>query len=553
MLQLLSLIFFVIVPSLVFEVESGLTCLTGETGAGKSILIDALELVLGARSDTSVIREGADRTEVCAEFLGGHRVRKWLANAGLDAADTVLLRRTVDIKGRSRAWVNGTPVTVAQMKELGEKLVDIHGQHAHQSLLKTAYQLQLVDGYGTTRPLRAAVLAAWNIWQEKLRLLTEATQDSETLQTESERLGWINEIFDDITPKQGEWEELNSEHKLLSNGANIVENLRGALEHLREDEENAMRHASLAQNCAQAAARFDPACEEYEKSIAQACALLEDAARDISHHLDKFDFDEERLSEIDSRLSQYWQISRKFHRAPEELYVYREEVKKRLTELEQSADLEGLKAAEQAAKKEFLEKASVLSQARRKAAAELSKAVTDEMQTLSMAGGRLQIELPACDPWVGGLERCEFLVSGHAGATPRPLTKVASGGELARISLAIAVITAQLTPVPTLIFDEVDSGIGGAVAEVVGRLLRRLGRSRQVLCVTHLPQVASYANHQWQVAKHTENGQTSSTLTVLDRKARVHEIARMAGGLQITDATLQTASEMIASAEHTDA
>ena len=552
MLQLLSLKDFVIVPSLVVEASSGLTCLTGETGAGKSILIDALELVLGARSDTGLIREGAQRTEVCAEFDVTPRVKKWLSSAGLDETDIVILRRTVDIKGRSRAWINATPVTVSQIRELGERLVDIHGQHAHQSLLKTSYQLQLVDGFGGTQPLRLAVREAWLEWQERVRLLNQATQNVEQQQAEAERLGWINELFDELDPREGQWEELSKEHSLLSNGAEIVSHIRAATDALSQGDVTAVGLTMQAQTDLSAAAKFDPELAQYEESLSEASAILEDISRDLSHRLDRFNVDESRFTEIDERLSMYWKLSRKLHRAPEDLFAYRLEVKARLEELAENADIELLEENEKRAKEVFLKRAAALTQARMKAAQDLSKAVTDEMQHLSMTGGCLQITLPQCDPWAGGMERCEFLVSGHAGATPRPLTKVASGGELARISLAIAVITAQITPVPTLIFDEVDSGIGGAVAEVVGRLLRRLGHNRQVLCVTHLPQVAACANNQWLVQKETHDEVTTSSLRPLSDEERIREIARMAGGLQITDATLKSAQELIESAKRAD-
>ena len=552
MLQLLSLKDFVIVPSLVVEASSGLTCLTGETGAGKSILIDALELVLGARSDTGLIREGAQRTEVCAEFDVTPRVKKWLSSAGLDETDIVILRRTVDVKGRSRAWINATPVTVSQIRELGERLVDIHGQHAHQSLLKTSYQLQLVDGFGGTQPLRLAVREAWLEWQERVRLLNQATQNVEQQQAEAERLGWINELFDELDPREGQWEELSKEHSLLSNGAEIVSHIRATADALSQGDVTAVGLTMQAQADLSAAAKFDPELAQYEESLSEASAILEDISRDLSHRLDRFNVDESRFTEIDERLSMYWKLSRKLHRAPEDLFAYRLEVKARLEELAENADIELLEENEKRAKEVFLKRAAALTQARMKAAQDLSKAVTDEMQHLSMTGGCLQITLPQCDPWVGGMERCEFLVSGHAGATPRPLTKVASGGELARISLAIAVITAQITPVPTLIFDEVDSGIGGAVAEVVGRLLRRLGHNRQVLCVTHLPQVAACANNQWLVQKETHDEVTTSSLRPLSDEERIREIARMAGGLQITDATLKSAQELIESAKRAD-
>lgn len=553
MLELLSLKDFVIVPSLAAEASSGLTCLTGETGAGKSILIDALELVLGARSDTGLIREGAERTEVCAEFDVTPRVKKWLTSAGLDESDTVILRRTVDVKGRSRAWINATPVTITQMRELGERLVDIHGQHAHQSLLKTSHQLQLVDGFGNTQPLRLAVREAWVDWQERARVLRQATQDTERLQAEAERLGWISELFDELDPQEGQWEELSKEHALLSNSAEIVGHIRAASVALSQGDVSAVSLTTQAQAELSAAAKFDPSLAQYEESLSEAAAVLDDISRDISRHLDAFNVDENRFSEIDERLSMYWKLSKKLHRAPEELYAYRQEVRSRLEELTENADVELLQKAEQKAREVFMKRAAALTQARVKAAQELSQAVTEQMQHLAMTGGRLEITLPACEPWAGGLECCEFLVSGHAGATPRPLTKVASGGELARISLAIAVITAQITPVPTLIFDEVDSGIGGAVAEVVGRLLRRLGENRQVLCVTHLPQVAACAHQQWLVQKQSHDNVTTSSLKPLTDKERIREIARMAGGLQITEATLQAAQELIESARRSDA
>ena len=545
MLTLLSLKDFVIVTSLSIEADKGLTCLTGETGAGKSILIDALQLVLGGRSDTGIIREGAPRTEVSAEFTLTPRAKTWLENAGLDTTETILLRRTVDIKGRSRAWINGTPVTVAQIKELGERLVDIHGQHAHQSLMKPAYQLQLVDGFGATKPLLVQVRKSWDIWQKALARLTEATEDKEKLQAEAERLSWMNEVLEELNPQEGEWKKISDEHAMLSNSADILTNVRAALDNLRDADSNAIRLVTLAQMELSTAGRYDTTYKNFIEALEQAGAILEETTREVSHHIDRCDLDEERFEEIDERLNAYWRISRKFHRPPEDIYDFWRETQQRLGEIEKSADIDALQLEEKQAKQLYLEDCAKLTEARQKAAVMLSDAVTHEMQTLSMAGGRLEVTLPPSAPWAGGLERCEFLVSGHAGATPRALTKVASGGELARISLAIAVITAQITPVPTLIFDEVDTGIGGAVAEVVGRLLRRLGKTRQVLCVTHLPQVASCANTQWQVSKHSEHGVTTSQLTVLSDQGRVEEIARMLGGMVITEATLKTAAEMI--------
>ena len=552
MLELLTLKDFVIVSSLAIEAEPGLTCLTGETGAGKSILIDALEFVLGARGDPGVIREGCQRAEACAQFTVVPRARVWLENAGFEECETLIVRRTIDLKGRSRGWINATPVTVGQLRELGERLVDIHGQHAHQSLLKTAYQTQLVDGFGATRAQRAAVRDAWLAWQHRLRLLTEATEDQEKLQSEAERLGWINEVYEELHPEPGEWERLGDEHRLLSNGAQIVSSIRTALDDLSESEASASTLVARAQQALAAAGRFDETCAQYESALAQAAAVIEDTARDLARHLERMDLDEDRLAEIDERLNSYWRVSRKFHRTPEELCTHWQETRERLRQIELAGDIEGLRKAEAESRRAYQQEAARLTQARTAAARKLSEAVTAEMQTLAMAGGRLEIALRPCEPRASGVESCEFLVSGHAGATPRPLTKVASGGELARISLAIAVITAQITPVPTLIFDEVDTGIGGAVAEVVGRLLRRLGATRQVLCVTHLPQVAACAHQQWQVHKETHDNVTTSSLKVLDHDERVAEIARMMGGRVITEATRTTAAELIAGAARED-
>ena len=548
MLQSLYLENIALIEKLGIELFPGFNVLTGETGAGKSILIDALQFVLGARGDPDVIREGCQRTEVCAQFTVVPRARSWLQNAGFEECDSVLLRRTIDVKGRSRAWINATPVTVGQMREIGERLVDIHGQHAHQSLLKPAYQTQLVDGFGATKAQRIAVRDAWLAWQHRLHLLTEATEDQEKLQAEAERLGWINEVYEELNPQEGEWEKLGEEHKLLSNGAEILSSIRSALNDLREGDENASHLVTSAQQALSQAARFDERCLEYETALAQAAAIIEDTARDVAHHLDRIDLDEDRLSEIDERLNNYWKVSRKFHRTPEELYAHWQETRERLHQIELTTDIEALKKSEAESRETYMNEAAKLTLARREAAERLSKAVTAEMQSLAMAGGRLEIALHPCEPRASGVESCEFLVSGHAGATPRPLIKVASGGELARISLAIAVITAQITPVPTLIFDEVDTGIGGAVAEVVGRLLRRLGATRQVLCVTHLPQVAACAHQQWLVQKHTDDGVTTSSLKPLTSDERVAEIARMMGGRVITQATLTTAAELIANA-----
>lgn len=549
MLTLLSLKDFVIVPRLTVEAESQLTCLTGETGAGKSILIDALELVLGARSDVSVIREGADRAEVSAVFTLTARAQAWLENAGIEEQDgTVIMRRTVDTKGRSRCWLNDTPVTVRQMRDLGARLVSIHGQLASQALMLPAHQLQLVDDFGNVRSQLLAVRACWDNWQKAEHRLTEATEGRDRQQAEAERLSWMDELLGELAPQEGEWESLSAEHAMLSNAAEISGSVQEALLHLNNGDVNASQLLAAAQANLARVCRFDPSFENFSKALSEAETIIDDTARDIGRHLDRSEVDASRFTEVDERVNSYWRLSRKFQRTPEELYSLWQETKHRLEEIDQSSDVEGLKNDVAQTRKAFMEQACKLTLLRQESAKKLSRLVTERLQTLAMTGGQFVASLTPCEPWAGGLERCEFLVSGHAGAQPRSLTKVASGGELSRISLAIAVITAQIMPTPTLIFDEVDAGIGGAVAEVVGRLLRRLGQSRQVLVVTHLPQVAAFGNHQWRVEKNTVDGITTSTLSVLTPNERVDELARMLGGTHKTEAAKKTAKELLQAA-----
>lgn len=541
---------FVIVEDLTLEVGPGFTVLTGETGAGKSILIDALQLILGGRGDASVVREGAARAQLTAEFDLTPTVRTWLeVNALESEEERLLLRRTVDASGRSKAWVNGIAVPLMQLRDLGELLVDIHGQHAHQSLLRPAFQLKLLDDYAHCEMELEQTSLTYQAWRDADDLLAEATGQAERMAERAERLRWMLEDLEVLSPRKGEWDELNAEHTRLAHGYAIAEGLNEAALLLTDGDDSASERLSSAYARISSLLRYDPELSGIGESLESAMAILDDAARDVEHRLSRTEADSGRFEKIDRRVSKYFELARKFRTEPEDLFALWESAQEELKSLEAAKDVEALQARRDEAWEAYRKAAEALSIVRRKAAKSLSEAVTDEMQRLAMKGGRLEVELQPAEAGSRGMESALFLIAGHVGVEARPLQKVASGGELARISLAIAVVTAQYAPVDTLIFDEVDSGIGGATAEVVGRLLQQLGRTRQVLCVTHLPQVAACGSAHWRVEKLQEEGRTRSTLRILSREDRVQEIARMLSGLQISQKTLAAAQEMMMKSE----
>ena len=546
MLTTLSLRDFVIVESLNLDVRRGFTVLTGETGAGKSILIDALQLILGGRADASVVREGAERTHIVAEFQPSSEAKAWLATNELQMdEESLLIRRTVDTKGRSRAWVNGVAVTATQLRELGETLIDVHGQHAHQSLLKPAYQLQLLDDHAGTSAERLAVREAFLAWQAAHKAFEDATANADAIAEKSERLTWMIEDLETLSPKAGEWEQLNADHRRLSHGVAIADGLNQIVNLLTDDPESVSSMLSSVHAKLTSLSRYDEKLAQLVDTFSSGMDLIDETARDASRYLDRSDLDGERFAEVDRRVSHYYELARKFRTDPESLHSLLENSRQQLKALTSAKDVEALKKADANARQRYDQVAAQLSNVRRKGALALADAVTEQMQRLSMKGARLEIALVSQSPSVNGSEHCEFLIAGHAGVQTRPLIKVASGGELARISLAIAVITAAAMPVPTLIFDEVDSGIGGATAEVVGQLLHRLGVTRQVLCVTHLPQVAACGDNHWRVEKHFTGETTQSQLRVLNDVERIEEIARMLAGVSISDNTRAVAQEML--------
>ncbi len=548
MLRTLSIRDFVIVDALELDLAAGFTVFTGETGAGKSILIDALALVLGGRGDASVVREGAARADITAEFAAGAEALAWLeANEFCGDEGSILLRRVIDNAGRSKGFINGIAATATQLRELGELLVDIHGQHAHQSLLKADAQRRLLDGQAGLQEETRALAAAWKAWRALARQREEFERDARNVLLERERLEWQVGELEKLAPQPGEWDEVNQEYSRLSHAATLIDGAQEALTALSEADDDPMlaRLSGLNQKLARLA-DIDDALKPVLEVLEPARIQLQEAVYALNDYLGRLELDPQRLQAVEERMGELHASARKFHVEPEALPAELASLSAQLRQLADATDMDALKAQEDKLKAVYMAAAQKMSKARAKAAKTLGTAVTAAMQDLSMAGGLFEVALNACEPAAYGLEQVEFLVAGHAGSQPRALAKVASGGELARISLAISVIASSATATPTLIFDEVDSGIGGGVAEVVGRLLRRLGQDRQVLCVTHLPQVASQANQHFQVSKRNVGGKTLSGIEQLDAGDRIEEIARMLGGLEITATTRKHARELLA-------
>ena len=539
---------FVIVHELELDLSTGFSVLTGETGAGKSILIDALQLALGARADSGVVREGASRCEVCAEFEPIPDIQRWLEAAGFDASTELLLRRTVDTAGKSRAWINGSPATATQLRELGEQLLDIHGQHAWQSLTRPDAVRGLLDAYAgiDTRPLKAT----WQTWRQAQQTLADAQQAQSTLANERERLAWQIGELEKLNPQVDEWQALSTQHSRLANAQALIDGANQSTLLLEGDEDGgALRELSRAIQTLQSLGQFEPEFNALAEVLASAQAQAEDVAHSLHAYLRKTDLDPGHLTQLDERMGLWLSLARRYKKTPDELPQALQNWHQELAQLDAAADLDRLQKAEQAAHKACLQAAKAVSQQRQKATHPLAQAVSGAMQQLGMQGGRFEVQLQALEtPAQHGLEEVSFLVAGHEGSTPRPVGKVASGGELSRIALAIAVTTSELGEADTLIFDEVDSGVGGAVAETVGRLMKQLGQHRQVLAVTHLPQVAACADHHLLVSKAAAKGQVSSQVRRVDGEERVGEIARMLGGEKLSPTTLAHAREMLGNA-----
>jgi DNA repair protein RecN (Recombination protein N) len=548
MLRRLFISDYVIVDRLELEFAAGFGALTGETGAGKSILVDALSLVLGERAEASVVRVGRERAEIAAEFDAPSQgpLAAWLRANDFEAEDSLLVRRVIDAGGRSRAYLNGMPATAGQLREVAAFLADIHGQHAHLSLLKAEAQRQLLDARAGQLDAAKAVAACFHEWRTLRAARESASRDAVATQREREMTEFQVRELEALEFDPARWSEENAEHRRLAHAVSLIEGVDAALGQL--DESDAAAGALLDQ----AASRLshlidhDEALKDPVELLEGARIQLSEAVHALSRYREKLEVDPGRLAELEGRIEAVMAAARKHRVAPEELGDQLARLQARLEELSLSADPEALAQREAEAFEAYRALAGKLGTARRKAATELSKAVTASMQQLAMAGGRFEIAFEMlAEPAAYGLESVEFMVAANAGQPLRPLAKVASGGELSRIGLAIQVIASSSGEAPTLIFDEVDVGIGGGVAEIVGRLLKELGQSRQVLCVTHLPQVAAQADWQWSIAKEMKDGGTLSRVTPLDAAARVDEIARMLGGVRITDTTREHAREML--------
>ena len=548
MLRHLTIRDFVIVDRLELEFLAGFGALTGETGAGKSILIDALALALGERADAGVVRSGCEKAEVAATFdiAGLPAVREWLSRNDLEGDDELLLRRVVDAGGRSRAYINGSPATAQQLREVGEWLVDIHGQHAHQSLLRSDAQRTLLDTHAGLSGLTREVGIAFRAWREAEQTLRSTSEGADALLREREQLEWQIRELDALAFAEDEWATLDLEHRRLGHAASLIEGAQFSIAMLADNDAACERQIDSVATRLSNLAEYDPALAEVAELLGSVQAELSEAVSTLRRYADRVDLDPSRLAEVERRMDAVMSNARKYRLQPQDLPGFLASLKQRLTVLEESADLAALEVRVAVASKSYLQKAGELSIGRQKAATEMGAAVSEVMRQLALSSGRFELALlPVENGAVYGLEQVEFRVGGLAGNEAKPMAKVASGGELSRISLAIQVLTSRSASVPTLIFDEVDVGIGGGVAEIVGRLLNELGSERQVLCVTHLPQVAAQANWQWQVSKATRDGVTLSAIQSLDDDGRVQEIARMLGGVEITDITLQHASELL--------
>ncbi|WP_162046950.1 DNA repair protein RecN [Vibrio taketomensis] len=554
MLAHLSVNNFAIVKSLQLELSKGMTTITGETGAGKSIAIDALGLCLGGRAEASMVRQGEEKTEVSAAFSLENNLHatRWLEDNELLDGNDCILRRTITNDGRSRAFINGSPVPLSQLKSLGQLLINIHGQHAHHQLMKSEYQLAMLDQYAGHLNLLKNTRNAYQNWRQADNNLKQLRENSAQNQAQKQLLEYQIKELNELALGEEEYDELEQEHKRLSNSGELASTCQQAIELIYEGEEvNALGILQSASQSLIQLAELDEKLAELPNMLAEAIIQVEEANSELRNYLDNIDVDPARMAFVEERFSKVMSISRKHHVLPEELYQHHQDLLAQIELLDCSDEkLEELAQEVEIKYQEFLAHADKLHQSRSRYAKELNKLITKSMHELSMEKAQFCIEVnnQGAHPTPLGLDNVCFLVSTNPGQPMQPIAKVASGGELSRISLAIQVITAQKVDTPSLIFDEVDVGISGPTAAVVGKMLRKLGESTQVLCVTHLPQVAGCGHQQLFVAKQTKGGKTETQMSKLCEDQRVAELARLLGGSQITESTLANARELLIAA-----
>lgn len=547
-----------VVDSLELELSSGLTVLTGETGAGKSILIDALGLVLGDRAEAAAVRHGSERADISAEFdVHNPAIEQWLkdnelydSNNSSAAGTECLIRRTINAKGRSRGFINGQPIPLQKLRELGEKLVNIHGQNTHQALLKTEEQRLLVDNFAALNPLRKDVDQCYRQWKKKSSAYQQLKHDTTERNAKLDLLRFQVQELDELELQDNELKGLEEEHSRLSNASRLIETSQAVYSQLVEDEQNSSSHQiNYCINALDDLAKIDNSLTTIGEMLNNALIQIDEAGSELRHYLDSLELDPQRLRWLDTRIGNIYDLSRKHRIETASLYSHIEILRTELEHLEHADEhLESLLKEVEINKNKYFSLSKTLTQKRIRAAELLASQVTGHIHELGMEHCVFEIRVLAIDseqPQLHGMESIEFYVSTNAGQPLRPLSKVVSGGELSRISLAIQVVTAQFSNIPTLIFDEVDVGIGGGIAEMVGGKLRLLGHNAQILCVTHQAQVAFQAHQHLKVYKQTEKDNTSTHINSLNEEQRIEELSRMMGGIKITEQTRSHAREML--------
>ncbi|MGL5225356.1 MAG: DNA repair protein RecN [Aeromonas sp.] len=556
MLTQLTVNNFAIVKFLELDLQSGMTCITGETGAGKSIAIDALGLCLGERAEAAMVRPASDKSEVSARFLldNNPAARAWLATNELENDDEgtqeCIVRRVISAEGRSRSYINGVPVPLVQLKNLGQLLVNVHGQHAHQMLLKPDYQLALLDGYAGHYLLLNDVRQHYQQWRQLQNELNRLKAEQQQREARRQLIEYQVQELDEFALQLGEFEQIEEEHQRLANGTDLMQECGSCLDLLYDNEDTTI--VSLLQTAidrAEGLMSMDSRLTPVLQMLNEAMIGVQESHSELRSYLDRLELDPERFNELEARLSKTINLARKHHVKPAQLALHHQDLASDLARLNSDEErLEGMEEELAGARQAFVQAAEALSQSRQRYAQELATLVTASMHELAMPDGRFAIDVrPDAQSSLSplGIDRVEFMVTTNPGQPIQPLGKVASGGELSRISLAIVVISARKIATPTLIFDEVDVGISGPTAAVVGRMLRQLGESTQVMVVTHLPQVAGNGHQHMVVSKHTDGKTTETKMSALNESARLNELARLLGGDHITDITLANARELL--------